>query len=355
MRFMKNETKEIPIFFASDDNYVPLLSVAIKSLLTNASKEYTYKIFVLTTNMSQDRREKIAAMATENSTIEFIALANELDKVNHLFKLRDYYSKETYYRFFIPDLFPKYKKVIYLDCDIVVNGDISELYNVDLGDNYVAAAPEEVFNLHPNFMDYPRKALGIEPEDYFNAGVMLLNTERLLKDKFAEKFVQLAQKYTFRIIQDEDYLNVLLKDHKLILPLCWNKTAFHNETINFDESSAKIIHYKIKWRPWHYENVLYEDLFWNFAKETPYYLNLKDQLKAYDEVAQKKDDDMMSWFVVATKEDADNPNNYLKTHKKVMKESNFFVQKLSNISKLNKLSKLIGLKGHRSVYGSRKK
>ena len=109
---MKNTTKEIPIFFASDDNYVPLLATAIKSLLSNASKNYTYKIYVLTTSISQDKREKIVKMATENSTIEFISLTAELDKLRHLFKLRDYYSQETYYRFFIPNLFPKYKKII---------------------------------------------------------------------------------------------------------------------------------------------------------------------------------------------------------------------------------------------------
>ena len=350
---MKTMSKEIPIFFASDDNYVPLLATAIKSLLTNSSKEYIYKIYVLTTNMSQEKRNKIAAMATSNSTIEFIALAKELDKVKHLFRLRDYYSKETYYRFFIPDLFPKYKKVIYLDCDIIVKGDISELYNIDLGNNYVAASPEEVFTLHPNFMDYPRKALGIEPEVYFNAGVMLLNTEKLLKDRIAEKFVALAEKYTFRIVQDEDYLNVLLKDHKMILPLDWNKTAFRNDS--YDDKNLKIIHYKIIWRPWHYENVLYEDIFWKFAKETDFYLDLKDKLSHYDDAAKQKDKDLFVWFEKATKEDAENPDNYRLTHKKVMKEGGFFISKLSKISKLKKVSKLIGIKGHRSVYGSRKK
>ena len=350
---MKNTTKEIPIFFASDDNYVPLLATAIKSLLSNASKNYTYKIYVLTTTISQEKREKIVAMATENSTIEFVSLTAELDKLRHLFKLRDYYSQETYYRFFIPNLFPKYKKIIYLDCDIIVKGDISELYNIDLGNNYVAAAPEEVFILHPNWLNYPRGALGIEPEDYFNAGVMLLNTERMLKDKIAEKFVALAEKYTFRIVQDEDYLNVLLRDHKMILPLDWNKTAFKNDA--YDDKNLKIIHYKIIWRPWHYENVLYENLFWFYAKQTDFYLDLKDKLAAYDDKAKQKDKDMFDWFVTATKEDAESPNSYRLTHKKVMKEGGFFIRKLSKISKLKKVSKLIGIKGHRSVYGSRKK
>ena len=161
------------------------------------------------------------------------------------------------------------------------------------------------------------------------------------------------EKYTFRIVQDEDYLNVLLKDHKKILPLDWNKTAFKNDA--YDDKNLKIIHYKIIWRPWHYENVLYENLFWNYAKETDFYLDLRDKLAAYDDKAKQKDKDMFEWFVQATKEDAESPNSYRLTHKKVMKEGGFFIRKLSKISKLKKVSKLIGIKGHRSVYGSRKK
>ena len=185
---MKTTIKEIPIFFASDDNYVPLLATAIKSLLTNASKEYTYKIYVLTTNMSQDKREKIAEMATSNSTIEFIALAKELDKVKHLFRLRDYYSKETYYRFFIPDLFPKYKKVIYLDCDLIILGDISDLYYTNISNYLVAAAHEQTFSQFPPFDRYPEEVLGVKLKNAFNAGMLLINAKMFRAYNIQQRF-----------------------------------------------------------------------------------------------------------------------------------------------------------------------
>ena len=101
-----SKQKEIPICFATDDNYVPLLAVAVASLLDNASKKNFYRIFVLITELKQDNIDKIKKLETENSSIEFISLAKEMDKIKDMFHLRDYYSKETYYRIFIPNLFP---------------------------------------------------------------------------------------------------------------------------------------------------------------------------------------------------------------------------------------------------------
>ena len=138
---MCSTKREIPIFFATDDSYAPFLAVAINSMLDNASKEYFYKIFVLTTDLDEKLKKQILIEKTENSSIEFVSLKDELDKMSEIFHLRDYYSKETYYRFFIARLFPQYEKILYLDCDIIVLGDISKLYNTDISDKYVAAAP----------------------------------------------------------------------------------------------------------------------------------------------------------------------------------------------------------------------
>ena len=141
---MNLEKKIIPIFFATDDNYAPFLAVTVESMLQNASKDYFYKIYVLTTKLNPVHEEKISALMTENASIQFISLQMELDKIQSMFHLRDYYSKETYYRLFIANLFPQYEKVLYLDCDIIILGDISELYNTDINGNFVGAIPEEV-------------------------------------------------------------------------------------------------------------------------------------------------------------------------------------------------------------------
>ena len=65
--------KEIPVCFATDDNYVPFLAVAVASLLDNASKENFYRIFVLITQLKEDNIAKIKKLEQPNSSIEFIS------------------------------------------------------------------------------------------------------------------------------------------------------------------------------------------------------------------------------------------------------------------------------------------
>lgn len=336
----KLKDNEIPIFFATDDNYAPFLTVCIKSMLANASKKYFYKIYVLTTNLDPVLQGRIKQSLTPNSTIEFISLQKELDKIQDLFHLRDYYSKETYYRFFIPDLFPDYEKVLYLDCDTIILGDISELYNTDIKDYFVAAALEEVMQTVPVFGNYTVKFLGVPTEQYFNAGVLLINNKRFLKFKIAEKFVELSKQYVFRVTQDEDYLNVLCKNRVKYLDLGWNKTAYKNP--EFDDKNLKLIHYKINWKPWHYADVLYENYFWDYAKQTDFYEQI---LKMRDEYGQdKKDRDQMQYerLCKMAEEDSNDPNNYANT---VVKFEGQKAKGLVRINYLKLLKRLIGLKG----------
>lgn len=308
----KNTYKQkIPICFATDDNYVPFLTVALASLLDNSSKENFYKIYVLTSHLSEENMNSIQKQATENSEIKFVQLSKELDKVQDMFHLRDYYSKETYYRIFIPNLFPEYEKVLYLDCDITVVGDVSELYNTQIHGYYVGAVQEEVMQTFEVFGNYVEKADGINRKNYFNAGILLINCRRWRNKLIAERFVDLLNRYTFRVVQDEDYLNVLCKDNIKWLPLGWNKTSYKNES--FDDKDLKIIHWKINWRPWKYKDVLYEDYFWKYAKMTDFYDKLIQMRDSRTEADFKKDELLMENLSKMAQEDADDPNNYYRT------------------------------------------
>ena len=113
---------EIPIFFATDDKYVPFLAVAMTSLLANASQDYFYRIYVLTTSLKREYAEKLRLIvkdcAPDSASLDFVSLREEMEKSQGTFHLRHYYSRETYCRIFIPRFFPQYKKVLYLDCDI---------------------------------------------------------------------------------------------------------------------------------------------------------------------------------------------------------------------------------------------
>ena len=301
---MENNLEVIPIFFAVDDGYIPFLAVALESLIDNASKEYYYSIKILYTNINEENKRKINKYKCENVNIEFVDLNYYIEKVKDKLYTRDYYTKTTYFRLFIPNLYPQYNKAIYLDSDIVVLGDISELYNQEIENNLVAAAPDDVIQNTKVFQEYAEKVVGVaDYRNYFNAGILLMNLDEFRKFKFQEKFLYLLETIKFTVAQDQDYLNRLSKGKVKIIDKAWDKMPIAND--NFDENNLKIIHYNLAYKPWHYDNIKYKEYFWKYAKETEYYddiCKIKDeyteeerfndmqQYKALKELAQKESD-----------------------------------------------------------------
>ena len=106
------EKKIIPIFFAIDDGYIPFFGVALQSLIENSSKENMYVIKVLYVNISEENQEKIKKFERENVSIEFVNLNYYIDKVKDQLYTRDYYTQSTYFRLFIPELYPQFDKAL---------------------------------------------------------------------------------------------------------------------------------------------------------------------------------------------------------------------------------------------------
>ena len=134
-----NDNK-VNIFFATDDGYIPYLTVTLTSLKENCDKKRFYSIRILVTCISEEYKEKITSQFNDDSfRVEFVDIKERIEYISEKLHTRDYYSKTTYYRLFIPNLFPELKKALYLDGDIVILGDISELYDTELEDNLVGA------------------------------------------------------------------------------------------------------------------------------------------------------------------------------------------------------------------------
>ncbi|MBQ5473279.1 MAG: hypothetical protein IIT65_00980, partial [Lachnospiraceae bacterium] len=129
------KSKEIPIFFACDDGYIRFMMVTMNSIIKHASSKYQYRFYVLYTSISEKNKDLVKKMETENVKIEFCDVSERLDKIKKKLTVRDYYSLTTYYRIFIPEMYPKYDKVIYIDSDTVVCQDIVKLYQYNIGDN----------------------------------------------------------------------------------------------------------------------------------------------------------------------------------------------------------------------------
>ena len=300
--------KEVPIFFAVDDNYIPVLSVAIKSMLDNASKSYKYTIKILNTGIKPENKEKISVFNSKNVEIEFVDVSQHMLALADKLHTRDYYSKSTYFRLFIPKMFPQYNKALYLDADIVVTGDISKFYNSFIGNSLLGAVPDEVVQITPIFVDYVEKALGVASNKYFNAGILIMNLKQLRNFNFEEKFIDLLTKYTFKVAQDQDYLNVICKDKVWYLSETWDKMPLPHGCC--DENKLNIIHYNMGWKPWHADGVLFGDIFWKYAKQTNYYDEILNIKANYTEEHLKKDAEVGANLLKLCEIEAVDPNNY---------------------------------------------
>ena len=201
---MEQNKQVLPIFFAVDDGYMPFLAVTLQSLVENSSADYYYLIKILYTNISEDNKEKIKKYERENVNIEFVDLNYYIGKIKDKLYTRDYYSKTTYFRLFIPNLYPQYDKALYLDCDIVLLRDVAELFNIDMGDNLVGGAPDDVIQTYEVFQEYVEKVVGVvDYRNYFNAGVLVMNLKKMRDDNLVDKFIDdcfLAKLKTARIV-----------------------------------------------------------------------------------------------------------------------------------------------------------
>ena len=256
----------IPIFFATDDAYAPFLGGAIRSMISNADKNYFYRIHILTSTMNEENRKKLAALEGDNSKISFDNPEKKLEHLMGSLSLRDYYSVATYYRLFIADMFPQYDKVLYIDSDTVIPGDISKMYHTDIGANLVGAVPESVM-LNAPFNEYAEKVVGVPYNKYFNAGILLMNLKEFRQSRIENRFVSLLSRKKFPVAQDQDYLNVLCQGRVYYFGHEWNLAPVKGLT----DKEPCIVHYKMASRPWNYDGVLFGEYFWKYAEASGYY------------------------------------------------------------------------------------
>lgn len=282
--------KKIPIFLASDERYLPYLAVTVKSIDINSSDEYLYEVYVLGGELSESATRALSEMQLRNTSITLLNVAKTVNGMREgLCKtLRDYYSESIFYRMFIADMFPELERAVYIDCDTVLVSDIAELYFTEMGDNIIAAVPDESIPNVPEFCRYVEGWVGVPVEDYINSGVLLLNLVEYRRARIFRRFAE----YIYgtnpeTVAPDQDYLNRLCHGRIHYLAGAWNKQPKRENPTPVGE--LKLIHYNLFEKPWHFTGVLYEEEFWRVAELTPYYGLIKAELDSYTDELRDRD------------------------------------------------------------------
>ena len=250
----------------------------------------------------EENKNKIKAYETENVSIEFVDLSCKLHEIENKLYTRNYFSNTTYFRLFIPELYPEYDKVVYIDSDTVTLADIADLYNTDMGDNLIAGIPDGAVQAIPVFQEYVEKVVGvIDYNNYFNAGIIVMNLKALREYKFQEKFLYMLGKIKFEVAQDQDYMNRLCKGRVKLLGFEWNRMPAMGKR----EGTINLVHYNLGCKPWYFDDVLYQEYFWKYAKETEFYDEIRAMKSKYTDADKEKDDANSSKLIELAKLEAD--------------------------------------------------
>ncbi|MBL0690155.1 MAG: glycosyltransferase family 8 protein [Alphaproteobacteria bacterium] len=288
----------IPIVLATDNNYSKYMSVAIESIIKNSTTDNNYDFIILDGGIKETVWTKIKGQfkGLNNFSLRRIDMSKYINLIEKdLFFESRHIKTSAYYRLFIPNILKYYKKCLYLDIDIIVKKDISELYNIELKNNVIGAceAKELVFLRKTNVKldKYLREKLKLSTKDkYFNSGVLSINIEKMKDYSFS--FFSLLKELKNPRYHDQDILNSVFNGKVKFLDSRWNvewhivnmnyiskltylclETRKHNKKI-IEEGSFFVIHYIGGVKPWHKHNVLGVKYFWEYAKTSPFYFSL---------------------------------------------------------------------------------
>jgi lipopolysaccharide biosynthesis glycosyltransferase len=294
----------VPVVFAANEYFAPSLGVCLQSMLEHCSSKRTYDVVVLQSNLSEDSRQRLCMMVENlaNVSLRFFNPLGMLSGRRLQKNPTDHISYETYFRFLIADILFEYDKVLYLDCDTVINTDVADLFDVDLKGNLFGATLEpEIAGLrvHDRLLaSYLESVLLLGVNDpYFQAGVLVFDLKGLRLFHSVDEWILLAGKRKYRF-NDQDILNKECKGRIYCLDMSWNvlvdcarrrlplimqaPTSIAQAYLVAREN-PKIIHYAGFLKPWDDTTSDFACRFWDYAKRSAFYdrvLHLVEKGKA---------------------------------------------------------------------------
>ncbi len=261
----------IHIFFTADNNYAKYLAVSIVSIVVNT--ESPVHFYILDGGISEHNKNRIACLQKIKSfEIEYIPI--DCSRFNHVPKSsQKHISDNTNYRFLISSLKPDLDKCIFLDADLVAQGDIAQLWHVDVTNDYMAAVTDQ-FPLKPN--SWAKKLPLPENYIYVNTGVSVMNLKKWREDRIEEKLFDNLEKYRNLLwFPDQDTLNITLAPHVQYLPHIFNAMPVQRY-YDMDQkkeafSNPVILHWAGPKKPWKKPWVEMSHVYFHFARMTPFY------------------------------------------------------------------------------------
>lgn len=290
----------VPIVVNFNDNYSHVAGACLLSVIDNSTDTNFYEIFILGNKVSEKNQVRYQNMilGKNNFNIKYVEISKavNLDGIYNNY----YFSLETYFRLFIPKIFSDFKKVIYIDVDMIVRNDISNLMDFDLSGRALAGVQCYVMQsfIANNVLSHVDTG-SIEAKEYCNsylrltdsskyiqAGVLVFNIKELNEISFTERVIEeLDQPHWFL---DQDIINKIVDGNITLLPYDWNVLHGNDNLGIMVESlpleikeqylhariNPSIVHFAGPEKPWINRNVEFSDEYWKYSMKTIWFSDI---------------------------------------------------------------------------------
>ena len=257
------------ILVSCNDQYMMPLSVLLGSLLENNPGQHV--VYFMWADVSEDNRALVERLVEgHGSRVEYVPVGQTEFKG---LPTKSYISRETYFRLLAADYLPAdVGRILWLDADMAVNGPIDELYQIDFDGASVVACPHG-----PAMRDTIREncaLLGIEhPEQYFNAGMMLINLDAWRQMDVAGRIAEVLSRPRKMMFPGQDLTNLVFNGSVRTADWRrWNCMTHSIMPADLAElhQEARIIHYVGSAKPWKFTDIPLGDIWMGYYGKSPF-------------------------------------------------------------------------------------
>ncbi|MDC9825771.1 glycosyltransferase family 8 protein [Devosia sp. ZB163] len=279
--------EEISVAFAVDRGYFNQAAVVIASILANTSRPDDLRFHIVHAEDEAWVAEQIVSWRAPH--VRAVRAQNPFDEIGH----NTHVSRAALLRTLLPVLLPHLDRVIYLDADVIVTGDIADLWGVDLGENAIGGVVDVGVYIRmtraeqqtENELRDCQLLLGLNPDEneYVNSGVLLMDLAKLREVRFSELARDMDEEYRDRLMfVDQDIINALLADRMKLLDPRWNVSAqvwsrsgrrrhyYVLERLGREMALQARNHWLIHWtgpsKPWNDSRVAFGGMWWRYAE-----------------------------------------------------------------------------------------
>jgi len=256
----------------TDDNYAQHCCAMLCSLFEN-NKGYEFHIHILTHSLSKNNTDVLNNICLRYNSKLTISDVDESKLEGVQFRKSRPLTKAAYYRILLPEILPdNIERVLYLDCDMIVVGDLKELFDLEL-EGYALAATLDCMpwnSIH-------RKQLQFEADERsFCSGIMVINLKYWREHDAVNRLLEYSKREKCPVyLHDQDSLNYVFKKQWYLLPPKWNKPALSflpdvKNQLYFDTYEyvyePKVIHYSSSMKPWFKMSFPYSELYVKYLR-----------------------------------------------------------------------------------------